>query len=348
MKTEYRMRFLRLIAAGLLTLSASVSVAQGWREYVNLEEFFLAAMPAEPQIVTTTYRAKSGAVLPAKMFIATEGQRRYIVTVVHYMGATEADKEAALAHAIQSFRDRGVQVTYDNPQLVEGLPAHMIYLRYPDNSRTAAGVMWHPMSTGHRASGRLYILEGRVPAGQAPPIQFPQSFFYQDERGRLDFEMQNGRYVRNERNPTVVLAPYKAREPAVCADATQPAQGKPTPAQAVQYFKCTVEGVGDGTLFLLENVQVTEVGNAIPPDARVFTDVAAGQSVYPIKGSLVRYACEREGRNVAWGRADPGVNCATFTEANAVGHCYKMTSGAWNCQMSDLRPRMTPRVAPPQ
>jgi hypothetical protein len=271
-----------------------------------------------------------------------------MVTVVHYMNASEADKEAALMHAVQGFRDRGVEITYDNGQQVEGLPAWMIYLRYPDGSRTAAGVMWHSMVTGHRGAGRLYILEGRVPAGQAPPIQFPQSFFYQDERGRLDFVNQNGRPVRNDRNPTVVLEPYKARDPAMCTNATEPVQGKPTPAQAVQYFKCTVEGVGDGTLFLLEEVQVTEVGNAAPGDPRIFADIAAGQPVYPIKGSLVRYGCEREGRNVAWGRADPGVNCATFHEPNAVGHCYKMNSGVWNCQMSDLRPRMTPRVAPPK
>jgi hypothetical protein len=341
------MRFLRLIAAALLTLSANASIAQGWQEYINQEEFFLAAMPAEPQIVATAYRARSGAVLPAKMFISSEGQRRYIVTVVHYMNASEADKEAALAHAIQSFRDRGAQITYDNPQLVEGLPAHMIYLRYPDNSRTAAGVMWHPTATGHRGSGRLYILEGRVPPGQAPPIQFPQSFFYQDERGRLDFDNENGRYVRIERNNAAALEPYKARNPAMCTAADQ-ARGKPTPAQVAQYIRCTLEGVGDGTLYLFENIQIAEIGETRTYDATLFPGIDRAQPVYPIKGSLVRYACERENRNVAWGRADPGANCATFTEANASGHCYKPANGNWNCQMTDLRPTMTPRIAPPK
>src|SRR5262245_45955682 len=129
-----RVRTVILAAAtSMLILATGASVAQGWHEYISRDEFFLAAMPAEPQILTTTYRAKSGAVLPAKMFISSEGQRRYIVTVVHYMNASAADQEAALMHAVQSFRDRGAQVTYDLGQQVEGLPAWMIYLRYPDN-----------------------------------------------------------------------------------------------------------------------------------------------------------------------------------------------------------------------
>lgn len=338
-----------LVAAALLVLSTAASLAQGWIEYTSNEEFFLAAMPAEPQVAATTYRAKSGAELPAKIFTSTEGQRRYTVTVVHYMNASAADKDAALMHAIQSFRDRGAEITYDNGQLVEGLPAHMIYLRYADGGRTAAGVMWHPLATGHRASGRLYILEGRVPASAAPPVQFPQSFFYMDQGERLDFTTNAaGQLVRNARSTAPDLTPYNARAPAVCATPTDPAQGRPSLVQAAQYIKCTVEGVADGGLYLLEDVRVTEIGNGVTANPDVFADITPGQQAFPIKGSLVRYACEREGRNTDWGRADPGFSCATYHEMNATGHCYKRISGVWNCQMSDLRPRMTPRVAPPK
>ena len=135
-------------AVAVAVLSASTALAQGWHEYISRDEFFLVGMPSAPQITSTTYRAASGAMLPAKQFVATEGQRRYTITVVHYMNASAADEAAAIEHAVRSFRNRPAQVTYDREQLVEGLPAHMIYLLNPDKSRIAAGVILHPRDTG--------------------------------------------------------------------------------------------------------------------------------------------------------------------------------------------------------
>jgi hypothetical protein len=338
-------------AVAVAVLSASTAFAQGWHEYISRDEFFLVGMPSEPQITSTTYRTASGAMLPAKQFVATEGQRRYTVTVVHYMNASAADEAAAIEHAVRNFRNRPAEVTYDRAQQVEGLPAHMIYLLNPDESRIAAGIILHPRGTGHGGPGRLYILEGYVPAGAAPAIQFPQSFFLMDENAnRLDYVTNAaGQRVRNVRTPQggSVSKPYGAREPATCTAADQ-AQGKPTPAQVAQYLKCTLEGIGDGALFLIENVQVREIGDAGQVDASFFPDIDTRQPVYPIRGSLLRYNCEREGRNVAWGRADPGANCVTFLEANAAGHCYKTTTGIWSCSMSDLVTQKTEKVAPPK
>jgi hypothetical protein len=65
------------LALAVAVLSASTVFAQGWHEYISRDEFFLVGMPSEPQITSTTYRAASGAMLPAKQFVATEGQRRY-------------------------------------------------------------------------------------------------------------------------------------------------------------------------------------------------------------------------------------------------------------------------------
>jgi hypothetical protein len=194
------------LAVAVVVLSVGTAFAQGWREYVSRDEFFLVGMPSAPQITSTTYRAASGAMLPAKQFVATEGGRRYTVTVVHYMNASAEDEAAALEHVVRSFRNRGSQVTYDRAQLVEGLPAHMIYLLNPDQSRIAAGIILHPRGTGHGGPGRLYILEGQVPAGAAPAIQFPQSFFLMDENAnRLD-------YVTNAAgNGCETLAPHHCR-----------------------------------------------------------------------------------------------------------------------------------------
>ena len=309
------------LAVAVAVLSVSAIPAQGWREYVSRDEFFLVGMPAAPHITSTTYRAASGAMLPAKQFVAIDGQRRYTVTVVHYMNASAADEAAAIEHAVRSFRNRGAQVTYDREQVVEGVPAHMIYLLNPDKSRIAAGVILHPRNTGQGGPGRLYILEGHVPAGAAPAIQFPQSFFLLDENAtRLDyFTNAAGERVRTVRTQQAsVSGPYGAREPETCTAADQ-AQGKPTAAQVARYIKCTLEGIGDGALYLIENIQVNAVGDAGPFDASFFPDIDTRQPVYPIRGSLLRYDCAREGRNVSWGRADPGANCVTFAEANASG-----------------------------
>jgi hypothetical protein len=267
------------------------------------------------------------------------------------MKASAADEAAAVEHAVQSFRNRGARITYDRAQVMEGVPGHMIYLLNPDQSRVAAGIILHPRDTGHGGPGRLYILEGHVPAGEAPPIQFPQSFFLMDEKAtRLDYETNAaGKRVRMVRTQQAsVSGPYGAREPAGACTAGDQAQGKPTAAQVAQYIRCTLEGIADGALFLVENIEVREIGNAERVDASFFPDLDARQPVYPIRGSLLRYNCEREGRTVSWGRADRGANCLTTLEANASGHCYKTTAGVWSCSMSDLVARKTANVAPPK
>ena len=142
----------------------------------------------------------------------------------------------------------------------------MIHLLNPDKSRVAAGVILHPRDTGHGGPGRLYILEGLVPAGAAPAIQFPQSFFLMDENAnRLDDATNAaGQRVRNVRTQQAnVSGPYGAREPETCTAADQ-AQGKPTAAQVAQCIKCTLEGIGDGALFLIENVRGARIGDAGP------------------------------------------------------------------------------------
>lgn len=143
-----------------------------------------------------------------------------------------------------------------------------------------------------------------------------------------------------------VSAPYGAREPAACASRTAPDQGAPSDAEATQYFKCTMEGIGDGRLYLFEdvNLQVAAQGRPYDPQRDYFPDIDNNNNhlVYPISGSLVRYVCATLGGN----NADR--NCSAFVEANASGDCYKMISGDWSCNMSDLNQQRTENVAPPQ
>jgi hypothetical protein len=141
-------------------------------------------------------------------------------------------------------------------------------------------------------------------------------------------------------------AAYGAREPARCADRKQPAQGALTAAQATQYLKCTVEGIGDGRLFLLDEVKVELAGPGRAYDTR--TDYYEGadqkQMIYPIKGSQTRYECEE----LSIRGMVAGQQCRKMVEANATGACFKTTAGDWACNMSDVRQITTEKVAPPK
>ena len=141
-----------------------------------------------------------------------------------------------------------------------------------------------------------------------------------------------------------VSAPYGAREPLACASRTAPNQGAPSNAEATQYFKCTMEGIGDGRLYLFEDVtlQVAAQGRAYDPQRDYFPNIDNNHLVYPISGSLVRFVCFTLNAN----NADQ--NCSAFVETNASGDCYKMISGDWSCNMSDLNQQRTENVAPPQ
>jgi hypothetical protein len=139
---------------------------------------------------------------------------------------------------------------------------------------------------------------------------------------------------------------YGTREPATCAARSEPAQGAPSDAQATQYLKCTVEGVGDGRMFLLQDVkvQVSKEGRAYNTNTDYFDNIDAKQQIYPIKGSLVRFECEELSiRGIV-----PGKSCRQMVESNASGACYKTTTNAWACNMSDVSQKTTEGVAPPK
>nr|TFG52652.1 MAG: hypothetical protein E4H34_04710 [Hyphomicrobiales bacterium] len=203
----------------------------------------------------------------------------------------------------------------------------------------------HAGPSEYGGPGRLYILEGHAAPGAPSPIHFPQSFFLLDEAGlRLDYETdENGRRVRNFRAPQANIgAAYGARNPSVCTSRSEPAQGRPTLAEAAQHLICSTEGIADGSLYLLEDVEVSEIGEGETLDASYFPDIDTAHPVFPIRGSLVRYECRREnGDNV-------GMNCVSHVGENASGDCYKTISGEWNCTMSDLVQRTSEAVAPPK
>jgi hypothetical protein len=136
---------------------------------------------------------------------------------------------------------------------------------------------------------------------------------------------------------------YGAREPARCVDRTQPTEGPLNEEQLLYHLRCTMEGIGDGRLYLAENMtaEIAGEGRAFDPQNDYFENIDRTAMIYPIRGSLLRYNCHvLDGTN-------EGESCETFEEDEATGSCYKMTNGDWNCRMSDLS-QVRSLAPPPQ
>ncbi|MEE8439567.1 MAG: hypothetical protein V3S07_08250 [Micropepsaceae bacterium] len=125
---------------------------------------------------------------------------------------------------------------------------------------------------------------------------------------------------------------YGSRAPAICPDRTQPTEGAPNEEQLLYHLRCTMEGIGDGRLYLAENMiaEISGEGRAHDPQRDYYDNIDTSALIYPISGSLLRYNCHvLDGTN-------EGTSCETFLEEEANGACYKETNGDWVCRMSDL------------
>lgn len=189
------MRALLWMSSLLLLLSSRAAPAQGWIEYVNLEDRFGVNFPAEPEVEAFAYESEFQAVYPGRRYRVQRGQDLFLVTVVDFSDAerihsemekTEAasgsnvwinDQRASVARAARQFRQRGGEVTYDAWSHLDLVEGHQLQITNADGSRTFAGMYFNGDSR------RLFVLEATV-APQSPPAgQFQQSLRFLDEEG---------------------------------------------------------------------------------------------------------------------------------------------------------------------
>ena len=189
------MRLSTLFSAMSALLIPTVSLGQGWIEYVNLADRFSVNLPGEPQMQEIRYESEFDAVFPARQYTLQDGENYYSVTVIDFTDAqrihaemekTEAattdnqwinDMRASVIRAAREFRNRGSEVTYDAWGHIDRVEGEQLQLTNPDGTRTFAGIYLH-----NRAR-RLYVLEATVPSTAPPPAQFQQSLRFLDEHG---------------------------------------------------------------------------------------------------------------------------------------------------------------------
>jgi hypothetical protein len=198
------MRLRVFISAFLISLLSLPAFSQEWIEFASREERITCVFPVQPKITETTWLSEYGTVLPARVYSATEGQSRYLLTVVDYnplerldvekskscpagaepcqgigdvgVGYWKNDMRGAIVYATSKFLQRDaklIRLTWNFQQMVQGQELQL--RNNADQSVTWASVYMH--------ENRLIIMEGTVPKGYPLPGLFTQSLGWLDEKG---------------------------------------------------------------------------------------------------------------------------------------------------------------------
>jgi len=201
----------QLVTVAMIWLVAGPSLAQDWVEYIHRTERFGIMLPDVPEVSATTHSSAFNVIYPARVYSVESRSGNYSMTVVDYTEAQRRHRErpdqtdassgagvwvmdvrASIAHAAQSFRTRGGEVTFDAWADIDKVEGHNLQITNPDQSRSFVAI--------HLNDGRLYILEATVPRGFPPPGLVQQSLFFLDEEGeriRYTFDI-NGQRIADE------------------------------------------------------------------------------------------------------------------------------------------------------
>jgi len=199
------MRLVILVSAALIISLSTTAFAQEWIEFASREERVTCLFPVQPKVTETTWVSEYGAILPARLYSASQGQSRYSLMVVDYnpverlmvekskacpagtetcqgigdwgLGYWKNDVRGAIVYATSKFVQRDAKVTHlmwNSQQMVQGQELQLI--NNADQSRTSASIYMH--------ENRLIILEATVPRNYPEPVLFTQSLSWLDENGK--------------------------------------------------------------------------------------------------------------------------------------------------------------------
>ena len=88
---------LMLVAVALILAVSRPAFSQEWIEFASQEERLTCLFPTQPKVTETTWVSEYGAILPARVYSATQGQSRYSLTVVDYNPVERLQVEKAKA-----------------------------------------------------------------------------------------------------------------------------------------------------------------------------------------------------------------------------------------------------------
>ncbi len=162
---------MRLIAFALAAFVAGgTAAAQNWQEYSYPAYSFTIAFPADPQIVTTTYRLADGRLVEAHVYAVRQNDSLLTVTVAE-LANTGLEESAVIDHAIRTL-SAGAEVKINIP--------HRVYQVYGRQLSTAGADGSRAMAAVFDFNGRLYQIEGKALPGGNPldMLRFQQSLVF--------------------------------------------------------------------------------------------------------------------------------------------------------------------------
>jgi hypothetical protein len=165
---------MRLITFIVAMLAASAPAgAQTWMEYEYPNESFTVDFPAEPKVETTSYKAPGGHLVEARVYSVVQEGGEFKVTVAdmpQHPGTSEGD---VMAYAVFMLSRKG-ELRSNIPYVTRRIIGRQAGIDGVDGSQTIASVFFH--------NGRLYQIEGTIPAGSstADAFRFQQSFDFTD------------------------------------------------------------------------------------------------------------------------------------------------------------------------
>jgi hypothetical protein len=175
------MRLIPVVSTAFVLLVSGPSFAQEWIEYTSRADFFTVNFPGEPSVRDMTYARETRGTLPGRIHSIDDGSSRYSVTVIDYASVTGDEVRGAIDYAAWTFLQRDAVVTHYAYYVAERVEGRRIQLTNADRSRTFAAIHLH--------ENRLYVFEGTVPPGAAPPGLFQQSVGFVDNEGfRVRYE----------------------------------------------------------------------------------------------------------------------------------------------------------------
>lgn len=156
----------KCFAIFVFCLSAPASAAaQDWLEYENREYGFAVNFPSEPTSEDAEYISPTGETLPARVFTSLDGDAIYKVTVVDF-SSRPGEHHIAVGHAADAMRASG-EVIYEVVSDLDEIYGPQFYIFTEDQREMLSTIVFF--------RDRLFIAEGSVPQGSAPPSQFQQS-----------------------------------------------------------------------------------------------------------------------------------------------------------------------------
>ncbi len=197
------MRLTPLIATALMLAVSGPVFAQEWVEFASRDDRFTCLFPIQPTVTQTTYQSQHEAMLPTRVYTATQGKSTYRVTVVDYnhaeriltekakscpagaepclggpndRGHWRSDIRGALDWETGQLLKRDAKTTLFTWASMDGVEGRTMQLtNNADQSRTFIGLFMH--------ENKLYLTEGTVPKGYPEPGLFQQSLGWLDETG---------------------------------------------------------------------------------------------------------------------------------------------------------------------